>query len=122
VKTPKGKNTNVAFVALWYTILLGQRIKIIYTMLLQDQMMWLSISCIKIIQLHRKLEKVAANDGESNGFYNKNVGNYPYKQYSFIQGGDGGMEYAMCTLMLGNGTEFMVQQHMSWVTLGFSIF
>ena len=37
-------------------------------------------------------------------FYNKKVGNYPYKQYSFIQGGDGGMEYAMCTLMLGNGT------------------
>ena len=36
------------------------------------------------------------------GFYNKNVGEYPYKQYSFIQGGDGGMEYAMCTLMLGN--------------------
>jgi hypothetical protein len=24
----------------------------------------------------------------------KNIGNYPYKQYSFIQGGDGGMEYA----------------------------
>jgi hypothetical protein len=37
-------------------------------------------------------------------FFNKNIGNYPYKQYSFIQGGDGGMEYAMCTLMLGNGT------------------
>ena len=37
-------------------------------------------------------------------FYNTTVGNYPYKQYSFIQGGDGGMEYAMCTLMLGNGT------------------
>jgi hypothetical protein len=38
------------------------------------------------------------------GFYNKKIGNYPYKQYSFIQGGDGGMEYAMCTLMLGDGT------------------
>ncbi|MFH6998057.1 M1 family metallopeptidase [Flavobacterium sp. FlaQc-57] len=37
-------------------------------------------------------------------YYNHRVGNYPYKQYSFIQGGDGGMEYAMCTLMLGNGT------------------
>ncbi|WP_348824590.1 M1 family metallopeptidase [Flavobacterium aestuarii] len=37
-------------------------------------------------------------------YYNKKVGSYPYKQYSFIQGGDGGMEYAMCTLMLGNGT------------------
>jgi hypothetical protein len=36
-------------------------------------------------------------------FFNK-IGNYPYKQYSFIQGGDGGMEYAMSTLMLGNGT------------------
>ena len=37
-------------------------------------------------------------------YYNQIVGAYPYKQYSFIQGGDGGMEYAMCTLMLGNGT------------------
>ncbi|KRB54645.1 M1 family metallopeptidase [Flavobacterium sp. Root186] len=37
-------------------------------------------------------------------YYNHRVGGYPYKQYSFIQGGDGGMEYAMCTLMLGNGT------------------
>lgn len=36
--------------------------------------------------------------------FNKTVGDYPYKQYSFIQGGDGGMEYAMCTLMLGTGT------------------
>ncbi len=36
-------------------------------------------------------------------FYNKTVGNYPYKQYSVIQAGDGGMEYAMCTLILGNG-------------------
>jgi Peptidase family M1 domain len=35
--------------------------------------------------------------------FKKAVGDYPYKQYSFIQAGDGGMEYAMCTLMLGNG-------------------
>ena len=35
--------------------------------------------------------------------YNKTVGNYPYQQYSVIQGGDGGMEYAMCTLILGQG-------------------
>jgi hypothetical protein len=37
-------------------------------------------------------------------FYNATVGKYPYKQYSIIQGGDGGMEYAMCTLILGEGT------------------
>lgn len=36
-------------------------------------------------------------------FFNKNVGEYPYKQYSVIQGGDGGMEYGMCTLIMGNG-------------------
>jgi hypothetical protein len=34
-------------------------------------------------------------------FYNKHIGQYPYKQYSVIQGGDGGMEYAMCTLITG---------------------
>lgn len=34
-------------------------------------------------------------------FFNKNIGEYPYKQYSVIQGGDGGMEYAMCTLITG---------------------
>lgn len=36
--------------------------------------------------------------------YNKTVGKYAYDQYSVIQGGDGGMEYAMCTLILGEGT------------------
>lgn len=35
-------------------------------------------------------------------FFNRNIGPYPYKQYSVIQGGDGGMEYAMCTLITGN--------------------
>ena len=29
-------------------------------------------------------------------------GEYPYKQYSFIQAGDGGMEYPMATLITGN--------------------
>lgn len=34
-------------------------------------------------------------------YYNTHIGEYPYKQYSVIQGGDGGMEYAMCTLITG---------------------
>jgi hypothetical protein len=37
-------------------------------------------------------------------YFNAIVGKYPYEQYSVIQGGDGGMEYAMCTLILGEGT------------------
>ena len=32
---------------------------------------------------------------------NATFGRYTYPSYSFIQGGDGGMEYGMCTLMLG---------------------
>lgn len=35
-------------------------------------------------------------------YFSTHVGNYPYEQYSIIQGGDGGMEYAMCTLITGN--------------------
>ena len=37
-------------------------------------------------------------------FINKNYGKYPYEQYSFIQGGDGGMEYPMATLITGERT------------------
>ena len=31
-----------------------------------------------------------------------NFGKYPYKQYSFVQGGDSGMEYPMATLITGD--------------------
>lgn len=34
-------------------------------------------------------------------YANKNFGRYPYKHYSFVQGGDGGMEYPMATLITG---------------------
>ncbi|GGK30381.1 peptidase M1 [Yeosuana aromativorans] len=34
-------------------------------------------------------------------YYSNNIGQYPYDQYSIIQGGDGGMEYGMCTLITG---------------------
>jgi hypothetical protein len=45
----------------------------------------------------------------------KKFGKYPYPQYSFIQGGDGGMEYAMATLLKGPslGTVFHEWLH-SW--------
>ena len=35
-------------------------------------------------------------------FINTHYGQYPYPVYSFIQGGDGGMEYPMATLITGN--------------------
>lgn len=35
-------------------------------------------------------------------YINRRFGQYPYKKYSFVQGGDGGMEYPMATLITGN--------------------
>lgn len=35
-------------------------------------------------------------------FIGKHYGEYPYEQYSVIQGGDGGMEYPMATLITGH--------------------
>ncbi len=37
-------------------------------------------------------------------FMNETFGKYPFDTYSIIQGGDGGMEYPMCTLIMGEGT------------------
>jgi hypothetical protein len=56
----------------------------------------------KTTQIYSELEKFTTKNSTVNGIYNKTVGDYPYKQYSVIQGG--GMEYAMCTLILGQGT------------------
>ncbi len=45
----------------------------------------------------------------------KYFGAYPYKNYSFIQGGDGGMEYAMATLVKGPGIGTAIHEWMhSW--------
>ncbi|QMU63325.1 MAG: M1 family peptidase [Flavobacteriaceae bacterium] len=47
-------------------------------------------------------------------YFSTHIGAYPYKQYSVIQGGDGGMEYAMSTLITGKrsyGSLFGVTAH-----------
>ncbi|HHC78288.1 MAG TPA: M1 family peptidase [Flavobacteriia bacterium] len=46
-------------------------------------------------------KKLQPKTAELLSYYNKHIGRYPYKQYSVLQGGDGGMEYAMCTLITG---------------------
>ena len=47
-------------------------------------------------------EKLLPIMEEALNFLNTNYGNYPYPVYSFIQGGDGGMEYPMATLITGH--------------------
>jgi hypothetical protein len=45
-------------------------------------------------------------------FMEKKFGPYPYKQYSFIHGGDGGMEYPMGTLLVGPGLGTVMHEWM----------
>ena len=46
-------------------------------------------------------KKLQPKTAELMTYFSTHIGAYPYKQYSVIQGGDGGMEYAMCTLITG---------------------
>lgn len=59
-------------------------------------------------------KKLQPKTAELMNYFSKHIGQYPYKQYSVIQGGDGGMEYAMCTLITGQrkwGSLFGVTAH-----------
>lgn len=59
-------------------------------------------------------KKLQPKTAELMKYFSKHIGEYPYKQYSVIQGGDGGMEYAMCTLITGErnfGSLFGVTAH-----------
>ncbi|HNQ26475.1 MAG TPA: M1 family metallopeptidase [Aquaticitalea sp.] len=55
----------------------------------------------------KKLQPIAS---ELMRYYSDAVGKYPYEQYSIIQAGDGGMEYGMCTLIVGEGNLFVFKQ------------
>lgn len=65
----------------------------------------------EIIDNWKKLQPQTA---ELMRFYNNTIGPYPYQQYTVAQGGDGGMEYAMLTLITGErkyGSLFGVTAH-----------
>ena len=69
----------------------------------------------KVDTLEKKWETVADAAVTVLPYMEKRFGKYPYPQYSFIQGGDGGMEYPMATLIKspGLGTVFHEWMH-SW--------
>ena len=48
-------------------------------------------------------ENVLVDAQKALPFIEKTFGGYPYKQFSFVHGGDGGMEYPMATLLVGPG-------------------
>lgn len=53
---------------------------------------------LKTVENWRKLQPIMAN---AINYASATFGKYPYKQFSFIQGGDGGMEYPLSTLIMG---------------------
>ncbi|SDQ13460.1 Peptidase family M1 [Flagellimonas zhangzhouensis] len=53
-------------------------------------------------EFNENWQKLQPKTAEAMEFFSTNVGKYPYEQYSVVQGGDGGMEYAMSTLVTGN--------------------
>lgn len=65
--------------------------------------------------LHDRFKKLADTAELAYPLMAKTFGIYPYKNYSFIQGGDGGMEYPMATLIktAGIGTAIHEWMH-SW--------
>ncbi len=69
----------------------------------------------KVDSLQKNWERVADAAVTVLPYIEKRFGKYPYPQYSFIQGGDGGMEYPMATLIKGPslGTVFHEWMH-SW--------
>ena len=69
----------------------------------------------KVDSLQKNWETVADAAVTVLPYMEKRFGKYPYPQYSFIQGGDGGMEYPMATLIKGPslGTVFHEWMH-SW--------
>ena len=55
----------------------------------------------KDAEIKENWKKVQPKASEIMQYFSKHIGKYPYDQYSIIQGGDGGMEYAMSTLIAG---------------------
>lgn len=58
-------------------------------------------------------EKILDQAEKAFPYIEKTFGAYPWKQYTFIHGGDGGMEYPMATLLAGPGAWLHELMH-SW--------
>jgi hypothetical protein len=69
----------------------------------------------KVDSLQKSWETIADAAVTVLPYMEKRFGKYPYPQYSFIQGGDGGMEYPMATLIKSPGLRTVFHEWMhSW--------
>lgn len=69
----------------------------------------------KVDSLQSNWENLANTVEKAYPYIAKTFGAYPYKNYSFIQGGDGGMEYPMATLIKNASVGSAIHEFMhSW--------
>lgn len=69
----------------------------------------------KVDSLEQKWQDLANTMVKIYPYMDKSFGAYPYKNYSFIQGGDGGMEYPMATLIKSASVGTAIHEWMhSW--------
>lgn len=68
-----------------------------------------------IAQYEAAWKRVIDDAARALPFIEKKFGAYPYRQYSFVHGGDGGMEYPMATLLKGPSLGTVIHEWMhSW--------
>ena len=75
-----------------------------HTMLKADDGTMMHFFYIPSEKTNDSWERLPAIMAKGFGFISKTFGQYPYSDFSFVQGGDGGMEYAMSTLITGERT------------------
>ena len=68
-----------------------------------------------IADYEKQWENVLPEAARALPYIEESFGPYAYKQYSFVHGGDGGMEYPMATLLKGPGVGTVIHEWMhSW--------
>ena len=69
-------------------------------------------------------KKLQPKTVELMNYFSENIGTYPYKQYSVIQGGDGGMNTECVHLLLEKEIlkDYLELLRMNWHIAGFSLF
>ena len=75
----------------------------------------------KVDSLENRWQKMADTCALIYPIIAKTFGPYPYKTYTFVQGGDGGMEYPMATLITVSYTHLDVYKRQIYTSAWFNL-
>lgn len=102
VKRPKGKNLTYRFLAPnVHDFVWAADRDYVHTKITAEDGSLLHFFYQKDKEIREGWEKLPKIMARARTLMNDRCGKYPYKEYYFIQGGDGGMEYPLATLITG---------------------